>query len=784
MSSAVAQRLRLEISGAVQGVGFRPFVYRLAREANLAGWVLNDNRGVVLEVEGSRAALQRFAARITDEHPAHAVLHDLKTIWLEPAGLVGFEIRSSNGAGGRTVAVLPEIAACAECLREVFDPDDRRFGYPFTNCTNCGPRFSIIESLPYDRPNTTMRGFAMCARCRREYEDPADRRFHAQPNACAACGPRLELWDGEGTERLVRQEALEAAAEAVRQGGILAIKGLGGFHLVVDAAAARAVAELRRRKGRYEKPLALMVRNLDEAARVVGLPAGAAELLASAQAPIVLLPRHSDARIAQEVAPGNPRLGVMLAYTPLHHLLLADLGFPVVATSGNLSDEPIAISNAEAAERLRGIADVFLFHDRPIARHVDDSVFHLVGGRPQPLRRARGWAPMPLTVPAELPSVLGVGAHLKNTVALSVGASVLLSQHIGDMETPQAIAAFERVIADFLALYDTRPVAVAHDLHPEYHSTRWLRGMKRDAAGAGDSPANSLADLPTVAVQHHHAHLAACLADNNDTREALGVIWDGTGYGPDGTVWGGEFLLGDAASFERVASLRPFRLAGGDAAVKEPRRVALALLWEIYGRAALGREELAAIRSVEAHERRPLERMLADGFGSPWTTSAGRLFDAVAALLDLRQKVSHEGQAAMELEFTAEGAERDAYPLPLVAGCSAMGGTAGAPRVLDWEPMVRAILDDVRRGTASGMIAAGFHRGLVEGIAEVAREVGCERVALSGGCFQNRLLCEWAAKRLGGEGFEVLMHQRLPPNDGSISFGQVMVAAARLEIGV
>jgi len=538
-------------------------------------------------VEGKPAALEAFAERVRLEHPVHAELHRFDVAWLLPEGLSGFEIRSSDEVGEKSVAVLPDIATCDECLGEVFDPTDRRYGYPFTNCTDCGPRFSIIEKLPYDRTNTTMLGFLMCAECQREYEDPTDRRFHAQPNACSECGPRLELVNGAGEKLEAGAEALKAAAAAVRQGRILAVKGLGGFHLMVDAGNADAIALLRRRKGRYEKPLALMVRDLNEARRLVEVAETAVELLVSSRAPIVLLPKLPETGIADGVAPGNATLGVMLAYTPLHHLLLAEVAGPVVATSGNLSDEPIAIANDEALQRLGGIADVFLMHDRPIARHVDDSVFHWVEGAPQPLRRARGWAPLPVVVPDALPSVLAVGAHLKNTIALSVDDKVFISQHIGDMETPQALAAFERVIADFLELYEARPAALACDLHPEYATSQWVTdqaegparggaGVERDGSAAALARLPRLTRLPIIAVQHHHAHLAACLADNEVTGEALGVIWDGTGYGTDGTVWGGEFLRGDAGAFERVASLRPFRLPGGDAAVKEPRRVALA----------------------------------------------------------------------------------------------------------------------------------------------------------------------------------------------------------------
>ena len=766
-----AERLRLEISGAVQGVGFRPFVYRLAREADLAGWVLNDSRGVILEVEGERSALEVFADRVRDEHPPHAVLHRVEATWMPAEGLGDFEIRSSDGGGEKSVAMLPDIATCEACLREVLDPGDRRYDYPFTNCTDCGPRFTIIESLPYDRPLTTMRGFVMCEACRREYEDPADRRFHAQPNACPECGPSLELLDADGRPLATGGEALRRAASSIHDGRILAVKGLGGFHLMVDAADESAVERLRRRKGRYEKPLALMVLDLDRARRLVVVSETAAALVGSPRAPIVLLPARDDAAVAKEVAPGNPCLGVMLAYTPLHHLLMTEVGAPVVATSGNLSDEPIAIDNGEAIARLGGIADLFLMHDRPIARHLDDSVFHLIEDTPQPLRRARGWAPLPVAVPPTRPSILALGAHLKNTVALSIGDGIFLSQHIGDMETPQAIAAFERVVDDFLDLYEARPAAIARDLHPDYYSSRWVDSQESVTRGLGD--------LPVVTVQHHHAHLAACLADNQSAGPALGVTWDGTGYGTDGTIWGGELLLGDASGFRRVGALRPFRLPGADAAVKEPRRVALALLWEILGPKALERTDIAAVRSLDETGLAPLARMLETGFGSPPTSSAGRLFDGVAALIGLRHRVAFEGQAAMELEFIADPGERGAYPLPLRAGRS-----DGIEHELDWRPLVEAVLEDTRRGTAVSIMAGRFHRALVEALVDVAKAIGEERVALTGGCFQNRLLSEWAAERLRGAGFDVLVHRRVPANDGGISFGQVMVAAAQIERGV
>jgi len=848
-STVDLRRLRVEIHGAVQGVGFRPFVYRLATDLALTGWVINDTQGVFIEVEGPDATLHRFLERLSAEVPPRAIVQSIESAWLEPVRFERFEIRHSDNTGVKTVLVLPDIATCPDCLAEVFNPADRRHSYPFTNCTNCGPRFTIIEALPYDRPNTTMRRFTLCPTCRAEYENPLDRRFHAQPNACPVCGPRLTLWTmddrrlttDEGPQAdlqsslvtrhssLVAQgdDALRRAADAITAGRIVAVKGLGGFHLMADAGNDAAIRRLRESKPRRAKPFAIMARDLAQVQALCSVPPVAEALLTSAEAPIVLLEKGSgigdqgagdrsqgtkgeerssvvgrpSSVISYEVAPDNPYLGVMLPYTPLHHLLLRETGFPVVATSGNLSDEPICTDEVEAMRRLGHIADVFLVHDRPIARHVDDSVAWIVRGVPRLLRRARGYAPLPVTLKDAVPTILAVGAHLKNTIALSVGRHVFISQHIGDLETPEAMAAFERVIADFLRLYEAQPVAIAHDLHPEYLSTKWAneRGGEWERGREGESVIHPfpLSPILTLPVQHHHAHLAACLAENAVDGPALGVTWDGTGYGTDGTIWGGEFLLGDASGFERVAHLRPFCLPGGDAAVKEPRRVALALLWELFGDAALEMDELFPIRALRPTERKLLAQMLAKGINAPITTSAGRLFDGIAALIGLHQQVSFEGQAAMALEFAADAREIGAYPFSMAERAGEWGnGRMGEksvsapalplsrspvpPLVLDWQPLIEAVLTDLRRGVATGIMAARFHNALVESIVAVAQAAGERRVALTGGCFQNRLLTERAAERLERAGFEVLLHRQVPPNDGGISLGQVAIAAAQL----
>jgi hydrogenase maturation protein HypF len=751
------QRLRVTIRGAVQGVGFRPFVYRLATEMALRGWVKNSPQGVFIEAEGAKETLDSFLLRLEREKPSLSFIQSLEYSLLQPEGYDGFEILHSDDDGERSAVIMPDIATCPQCRDEVFDAADRRFRYPFTNCTLCGPRFSIVRALPYDRANTTMTGFVMCPRCRREYEDPADRRFHAQPDACGVCGPRLTLWDESGETLATEDDALKEAAGALKQGLIVALKGLGGFQLLVDARNDAAVRRLRERKRREEKPLAVMFPDIESVRRCARVSTLEERLLTSPESPIVLLERLSEGSIAPSVAPENPYIGSMLPYTPLHHLLMRELRFPVVATSGNLHDEPIVTDEAEAIKSMRDIADRFLVHDRPIERHVDDSVVRVQLGREMMMRRARGYAPLPIIVRRKLPPLLAVGAHLKNTVAVSRGNEVVLSQHIGDLETAKALFAFRKVIADLLSLYEVTPVAVAHDLHPDYLSTQWAKA----SGHAG------------VAVQHHHAHLASCLAENDLEGEVLGVTWDGAGYGDDGTLWGGEFLLGDASGYQRVACLRPFRLPGGEAAIKEPRRTALGLLQEMNEPF----DTLPAPSDAEPlsdSELRLLGQMATKGVNSPVTTSAGRLFDAVAALLGLRSVCSFEGQAAMMVEFRAERGVEDRYDFVL---------REGEPAVLDWEPLIRGIMRDRDEDVPDGVICARFHNTLAEAIVAVARRAGASRVALTGGVFQNRYLTERAFRRLESEGFRPFTHQRVPPNDGGIALGQVLVAAARIDRG-
>jgi hydrogenase maturation protein HypF len=753
------ERLRLILRGAVQGIGFRPFVYRLARVLDLAGWVENSTEGVAIEVEGERARIAEFRWRLRAEGPPRTVIRGLEVAALPPVGDTCFEIRTSEVAGRRTAFIVSDAATCGACLGELVDPKDRRYRHAFANCTACGPRYSIILGLPYDRERTTMAAFTMCPGCRSEYEDPGNRRFHAEPNACPECGPHLELWKPDGTVLQTRDDALVAAAAAVRDGQIVAIKGIGGFQLIVDARSEEGVKRLRRRKHREAKPFAVMVRSLQEASAEAEVGALEAQVLASPEAPILLLsPRRG--RIAASVAPHSPTLGLMLPTTALHHLLLADLDFPIVATSGNVSDEPICTDEHEALARLGEIADLFLVHDRPIARPVDDSVARVVGGRLMLLRRARGYAPFPIGSHTDLPSILAVGGHLKNTVAVSVGRDVFLSPHVGDLDTTAAFDSFQETVSTLLSLHDIHPDTIACDGHPDYRSTQF-------AEGAG---------MRVVRVQHHYAHVLALMADQEIPPPVLGFAWDGSGYGFDGTVWGGESLLVNAQGFDRVARLRPFLLPGGDAAVRQPRRSALGLLHAILGTSAWDHAVWQRRAFFSAGERRVLEGMLAGGINSPETSSVGRLFDGVAALVGLGGRCTFEGQAAMALEAALRGFFQDeSYPFTLEPHEKTLE--------LNWEPMVRGIVEDVMRGEEPGRVSLRFHNTLAEMIVGVAEHFGEERIGLTGGCFQNRYLTERAVIRLRQAGFAPHWHERLPPGDGGIAVGQVLGAAREVGRG-
>ncbi|HEY7077472.1 MAG TPA: carbamoyltransferase HypF [Solirubrobacteraceae bacterium] len=713
-------RVRVRVEGVVQGVGFRPYVYRLARGHGLGGWVLNDERGVELEAEGDADAVRAFLAALPAEAPPLAGVERVDVAELEPRGEATFAIVESAAAGAPAALVAPDTATCADCLRELFDPTDRRYRYAFINCTNCGPRFTIVRGVPYDRPLTTMAGFAMCERCRAEYEDPADRRFHAQPNACPDCGPRLSV-------------PLEEVAAALRAGAIVAVKGVGGYHLACRAGDEAAVAALRARKHREEKPFALMARDLEAARELVALDAEDERRLTSPARPIVIA-RRRGAAVAPSVAPRTSELGVMLPYSPLHHLLLADAGEPLVMTSGNRSDEPIAYRDDDARERLAGIADLFLSHDRPIETRTEDSV---VRG-PVFLRRSRGYVPGALRLPVEAArDTLACGAELKSTFCLAKGRTAWVGPHLGDLADYETLRSFREGVAHFERLFAVTPDVVAHDLHPDYLSTAYA--LEREG-------------VEPVGVQHHHAHLAASLAEHGETGPAAGAIFDGTGYGTDGTVWGGEILRGGLDSCERVAHLWPVPLPGGEAAIRQPWRMACAWL------VAAGVEEPAPLPGVDAARWRAVARL-----PGVTTTSVGRLFDAVAALCGLRTEVTYEGQAAMELEAVCSAGDHGAYP---------MTGLDPRQAILD-------IAHDVAAGVPPAVVSARFHAGLARAAANAVAAQGLETAVLSGGAFQNRVLLAATAGHLRAAGLRVLVPRALPPNDGGIAFGQAAVAAAR-----
>lgn len=749
-------RLRIVVRGAVQGVGFRPFVHRQATALGLSGWVHNSSEGVAVEAEGGADDLSMLVEVIRTSPPRNATVSAIEVRRVEPLGEAAFTIRPSEAAGTRAAQPLPDLATCPDCLAELFDPTDRRYRYPFINCTQCGPRFSIIEDMPYDRVRTSMRHFLMCRVCQAEYDDTANRRFHAEPNACPACGPRIALWNPQGRTLARDHDALLAAAAELREGAIVALKGIGGFHLLADARDEATVQRLRARKRRPDKPFAVMFSSLAEVSENCQVGPVEAALLTGPARPIVLL-RRTGELIAEAVAPGNPWLGVLLPYAPVHHLLMRELGFAVVATSGNITGEPIVTGEIEALKRLAAIADLFLVHDRPIIRPLDDSVARAVCGREQVLRLARGYAPASIAAAGMPSGILGLGGHLKTTVALTIPGKAVLSQHIGDLDTALAREAHGRAVADTMELHRVSPRLAACDLHPDYASGRAAEAL----------------NLPLVAVQHHVAHIAACMAEHGLSAPALGVAWDGTGYGPDGTIWGGEFLRISEAGWHRVAHLRPFRLTGGDAAAREPRRAALGLLYEAFGDQAFAMADLAPVGAFSPAERAILHAMLVRGTNAPLTSSAGRLFDAFAALCGLRQQVSYEGQAAAELERAAgERAPGRRYEFSVRPA-----KYGDAPLIVDWQPALESALADLRAEVDAGAISEALHNGLAFAIAEVAKRFGERRVVLSGGCFQNARLTEVTVAALRAGGFDPVWPRHVPPNDGGIALGQAVWAA-------
>ncbi len=751
-------RRRIDVSGIVQGVGFRPYVYRLAKARALAGNVRNTPAGVTIELEGPDKSVEEFVAELSEHAPALARIMDLHQSELPCAGEREFSILESDRTERARAFISPDVSLCDDCLRELFDPCNRRYLYPFINCTNCGPRFTIVRNIPYDRPYTSMAGFEMCPTCERDYNDPRDRRFHAQPIACWECGPRLKLLDGNG-KRVACEDPIAETANRLRRGQIAAIKGLGGFHLAVDATNSAAVELLRSRKQRFEKPFAVMVPDLSAAKDFCIVDGAAARALESPQRPIVLLRKRQPEEIAEQVAPSYRDLGLFLPYTPLHHLLFRAGHFrALVMTSGNLSEEPIVISNDEAVERLQGVADSFLVHDRDILWRCDDSVAKPARSGVRQVRRARGYVPVPILLRKAAPPILAVGGELKNTICLTNGREAFLSQHIGDLENLETYRFFEDVIEHLERILEIDPQIIACDLHPDYLSTKWALNQK---------------GREVVPVQHHHAHIASCMAENYLEGSVIGFALDGTGFGTDGHVWGGEVLLATYGDFTRAAHFDYIPMPGGAKAIEQPWRMAAAYLAHHFGREFLNLP-IPFVQNLKGREIEPLLRMMEREVNCPRTSSCGRLFDAVAALTGVRDEVTYEGQAAIELEINMENSlEGGSYPFDL--------RREGDGWIIETRPLFDAIVADLERRIPSPEISARFHRGLVDVFARVAKqlrkETQLERVCLSGGTFQNSFLLENLQARLESAGFQVFTHSEVPSGDGGLSLGQAMVAS-------
>jgi hydrogenase maturation protein HypF len=773
MSKAAKQSLKsasISVRGIVQGVGFRPFVYGLAVKHNLKGWVCNTSEDVRIEVEGGAEAIEQFEKELKTEAPPLAHIEDTTIEYHSTVGYKNFEIRKSQAQTGKYQLVSPDVATCQPCLDELLNPEDRRYRYPFTNCTNCGPRFTIIESMPYDRLQTTMRYFQMCPQCQAEYDNPLDRRFHAQPNACPKCGPQVQLVDNRG-DVVTKSNPITEASEFLKEGKIVAIKGLGGFLLACDATSSRVVRTLRQRKNRPSKPLAIMVATVEEARRHCCVSPEEERLLTSPQSPIVLMRWKEDSSVCREVAPDLRFLGIMLPYTPLHHILLRDAGLPLVMTSGNLSEEPIARDNDEALRRLSGIADYFLVHNRDIYSRYDDSVAMVEGGTSQLVRRARSYAPYPIRLPFETSQILGCGAEERNTFCLTKDNYGFVSQHIGDMENMETLEHFENTISLYKRLFHVEPEIVAHDLHPDYLATKYAREL-------GES------GMKLVPVQHHHAHIASCLADNGLESSVIGVAFDGTGMGADGNIWGGEFLVADCRSFRRAGHLEYLPLPGGAAAIKRPYRIAIGYILTLLGENALNaviaseakQSQLASSGQITEVEVEIIKRQIERKINSPLNSSMGRLFDAMSALLGIKCEIDYEGQAAVELEMAAHEEDyahvQESYPY-----CIAAEEGVGVVRLGD---MLSAVIEDFHQDVSKGMISVKFHNTVAQMINEMCRLIadatGIEQVALSGGVFQNRLLLRNTVSLLESNGFRVFTHKQVPCNDGGVSLGQAVIA--------
>jgi hydrogenase maturation protein HypF len=756
--------VRIHISGVVQGVGFRPFVYGQALDHDLSGWVRNTSAGVDIQVEGESAKVEAFLTTLQEDPPPLASIHNYEHADCPLEGFKNFEILASEAREGDFIPISPDVSLCDDCRKELFDPDDRRYRYPFINCTNCGPRFTIITDIPYDRPFTTMADFEMCVDCNAEYHDPLDRRFHAQPVACPACGP--QVWIEVSGEKVAEREgAVNMARHLLQEGKIVAIKGLGGFHLACDATNATAVQTLRQRKLRVDKPFAIMVHSLEAARVQAKLTEDEESLLIRRERPIVLTDRRASSSIDPMVAPGQNRLGLMLPYTPIHELLLAcEDGYPeaLVMTSGNISEEPIAIDNQEALDRLDPLADAFLLHDRDIRTRCDDSVVTSFEQDIYPLRRSRGYAPYPVELPWEGKSILAGGPELKNTFCLTRGTNAFISHHIGDLENYETLASFEDGVAHFERLFRIQPELLVYDLHPNYLSTRYIRDRAERES------------LPAIGVQHHHAHIAACMAENGLPLESqvIGLSFDGTGYGEDGAIWGGEVLVGGYAEVERVAHLRYVPLPGGDAAIRAPWRTALAWLWQAE---VEWNENLPPVAGSSDEQRQILLSQLEQGLNAPLTSSMGRLFDAFAALIGVRQQVNYEAQAAMELEALVDKAEKGAYPISIDG------------ELIDPAKMFQAVVTDEQAGTPVGVMAARFHNTIAAIAVDVCDRLRVERglvdVVLSGGVWQNMVLLEKSVTMLREKGYTVWVHRQVPANDGGISLGQAAVVGVREQMG-
>jgi hydrogenase maturation protein HypF len=785
MSKATRQSIklaRISVRGIVQGVGFRPFVYGLAVEHSLKGWVYNTSEDVKIEVEGETKALGQFELELQTKAPPLAHIENITIEYYPPRGYKNFEIRHSQALPGKYQLISPDIATCQPCLSELLNPEDRRYRYPFTNCTNCGPRFTIIEDMPYDRSKTTMRRFQMCPRCQAEYDNPLDRRFHAQPNACPECGPQVELVDNQGnpvTPILSGSNPVAAASQFLKEGKIVAIKGLGGFLLACDATNDTAVKTLRQRKKRSSKPFAIMVTNVDEAKRHCYVSPKEENLLTSPQSPIVLMRWREGSSVSREVAPNLRFLGVMLPYTPLHHMLLRDTGLPLVMTSGNLSEEPIARDNDEALRRLSGIADYFLIHNRDIYSRYDDSVAILERDTSQLIRRARSYAPHPIHLSFGARQVLGCGAEEKNTFCLTKDNYAFLSQHIGDMENMETLEHFDSTISLYKRLFHIEPEIVAHDLHPDYLATKYAQELGEPG-------------IKLIPVQHHHAHIASCMADNGLEDPVIGVAFDGTGMGADGNIWGGEFMAADYRDYKRVGHLEYLPLPGGDAAIKRPCRTAIGYILTLLGENALNtviaseakQSRLASIGQVSEVEIEVTKRQIERKINSPLTSSMGRLFDAISALLGIRGEIDYEAQAAVELEMAAHSfviargldeaiaGNNERYPYRIVA--------AEGIRIVHLKDLLSAVIEDLRQGISKGRISVRFHNTVAQMVNEmchlIADESGVRQVALSGGVFQNRLLLRKTVSLLESSGFRVFTHRQVPCNDGGISLGQAVIA--------